>query len=47
MANEKREPHKHMTDKDNDLSSAQEVTYANDFKRADKAHHHEKKKNEK
>ncbi|WOV86483.1 YfhE family protein [Sporosarcina oncorhynchi] len=35
--NKKREPHEQMTEKNNHLSSAQEVTYQNDFNKADKA----------
>ncbi|PIC64249.1 YfhE family protein [Sporosarcina sp. P13] len=34
---EKKEPHKTLTDKNNGLSSAQEVLYAKDFKKADQA----------
>jgi hypothetical protein len=30
-------PHKHMNEKHNGLSSAQEVHYSNDFKKADRA----------
>lgn len=33
---EKKEPHKQMTDKNNGLSSTQEVLYADDYKKADK-----------
>ncbi|REB10118.1 YfhE family protein [Sporosarcina sp. BI001-red] len=32
---EKKEPHEMLTEKNNGLSSAQEVEYANDFKKAD------------
>lgn len=35
--NKKKEPHEQMTEKNNHLSSAQEVTYQNDFNKADKA----------
>lgn len=34
---ENKKPHETLTDKNNNLSSAQEVEYANDFKKADKA----------
>ncbi|WP_083034368.1 YfhE family protein [Sporosarcina ureae] len=34
---ENKQPHKTLTDKNNGLSSAQEVLYAKDYKRADKA----------
>ncbi|WP_432355422.1 YfhE family protein [Sporosarcina sp. A2] len=34
---EKKEPHETLTDKNNNLSSAQEVEYASDFKKADNA----------
>ncbi len=34
---ENKQPHETLTDKNNNLSSAQEVEYANDFKKADKA----------
>lgn len=34
---EKKEPHEMMTEKNNKLSSAQEVEYVDDFKKADKA----------
>ncbi|PIC86242.1 YfhE family protein [Sporosarcina sp. P20a] len=34
---ENKPPHKTLTDKNNGLSSAQEVLYAKEFKRADKA----------
>ncbi|WP_153731060.1 YfhE family protein [Sporosarcina obsidiansis] len=34
---EKKPPHKTLTEKNNGLSSAQEVHYAEDFKKADKA----------
>ncbi|GKV63957.1 MULTISPECIES: YfhE family protein [Sporosarcina] len=34
---ENKQPHKTFTDKNNGLSSTQEVLYAKDFKRADKA----------
>ncbi|SFE70153.1 YfhE family protein [Alteribacillus iranensis] len=37
MADEKA-PHKQMTDRNNGLSSTQEVRYPNDFKRADKGY---------
>ncbi|MBB6448559.1 hypothetical protein HNR44_000508 [Geomicrobium halophilum] len=42
---ENKEPHKQMTDKNNGLNSAQEVTYSEEFKKADKANKdkHEKK----
>ncbi|EMF45627.1 hypothetical protein B481_2869 [Planococcus halocryophilus Or1] len=36
MSKEK-EPHEKLTDKDLDLTSAQEVHYSEDFKKADKA----------
>ncbi|WP_210469333.1 YfhE family protein [Sporosarcina sp. 6E9] len=34
---EKKMPHEKMTEKNNGLSSAQEVTYQNEFKKADNA----------
>ncbi|MDV6379362.1 YfhE family protein [Sporosarcina sp. GW1-11] len=34
---QKKQPHKTLTDKNNGLSSAQEVLYAKDFKKADQA----------
>ncbi|WP_301109125.1 YfhE family protein [Sporosarcina sp.] len=34
---ENKQPHKTLTDKNNGLSSTQEVLYAKDFKKADKA----------
>lgn len=34
---ENKQPHKTLTDKNNGLSSAQEVLYAKEYKRADKA----------
>lgn len=37
MADKHKEPHEQMTDKNNNLSAAQEVTYAKDFTKADKA----------
>lgn len=37
LTNKKKEPHEQMTDKNNNLSAAQEVEYAKDFTRADKA----------
>ena len=33
---EEKQPHKTLTDKNNGLSSAQEVLYADDYKEADK-----------
>lgn len=41
---EKREPHERMTDKNNGLTSAQEVLYNEEFDKADKAAKSEKKK---
>lgn len=35
--NKKKEPHEQMTENNNNLSSAQEVTYQSDFNKADKA----------
>ena len=34
---EEKQPHETLTDKNNGLSSAQEVLYAEEFKKADKA----------
>ncbi|GKV68157.1 hypothetical protein NCCP2716_06550 [Sporosarcina sp. NCCP-2716] len=34
---EKKPPHETLTDKNNDMKKAQEVEYASDFKKADKA----------
>ncbi|MDW0111303.1 YfhE family protein [Sporosarcina aquimarina] len=39
---EEKQPHEKLTDKNNHLSSAQEVEYANEFKRADEAAESEK-----
>lgn len=39
---EKKPPHKQMTDKNNGLSSAQEVLYQEEFKKADKVAKSEK-----
>ena len=41
--NEKKAPHERMTEKNNGLSSAQEVTYQKEFKKADNAVKNEKK----
>ena len=41
--NKKREPHERMTDKNNGLSSTQEVLYNEEFKRADNAAKDDKK----
>ena len=41
---ENKQPHKTLTDKNNGLSSAQEVLYAKDYKRADKATEQDNKK---
>ncbi|MFC4408882.1 YfhE family protein [Chungangia koreensis] len=41
---ENKKPHEQITDKNNGLTSAQEVTYPNDFKRADEAEKEEKEK---
>ncbi|EGQ24175.1 MULTISPECIES: YfhE family protein [Sporosarcina] len=38
---EKKPPHETLTEKNNGLKAAQEVHYAEDFKRADKATEHE------
>jgi hypothetical protein len=35
--NQKKEPHERLTEKNNGLSSTQEVLYAKEFKSADKA----------
>ncbi|WJY28395.1 MULTISPECIES: YfhE family protein [Sporosarcina] len=43
---EKKQPHETLTDKNNELSSAQEVEYASDFKKADRAAEQEDKKSE-
>ena len=40
---EKREPHERMTDKNNGLTSAQEVLYNEEFDKADKVAENEKK----
>lgn len=40
---ENKQPYKTLTDKNNGLSSAQEVLYAKDYKRADKATEQDKK----
>ena len=40
---EKRTPHERMTDKNNGLSSTQEVLYQREFKKADNAANNEKK----
>ncbi len=37
LMSEKKMPHEKMTEKNNGLSSAQEVTYQNEFKKADNA----------
>lgn len=37
MVDKHKGPHEQMTDKNNNLSAAQEVTYAKDFTKADKA----------
>lgn len=42
---EKKLPHETLTDKNNELSSAQEVEYASDFKKADRAGEETDKKN--
>lgn len=39
---EKKPPHEQMTDKNNGLSSAQEVLYQEEYKKADKASKKEK-----
>lgn len=41
---EKKEPHEMMTEKNNNLSSAQEVEYPSDFKKADNADDTQKKR---
>lgn len=41
---EEKQPHETLTDKNNGLSSAQEVLYAEEFKKADKAGEEEKNK---
>jgi hypothetical protein len=43
MMSEKKAPHERMTVKNNGLSSAQEVTYQNEFKKADNAVKNDKK----
>ncbi|QUW21965.1 YfhE family protein [Sporosarcina sp. Marseille-Q4063] len=40
--NEKKAPHERMTEKNNGLSSTQEVTYQKEFKKADNAVKNEK-----
>lgn len=40
---EKKPPHERMTERNNGLSSAQEVLYAEEFKKADNATKNEKK----
>lgn len=42
---EKKPPHEQLTDKNNGLSSAQEVLYQEEYKRADKAVKNEKNSN--
>lgn len=41
---QKKEPHETMTEKNNSLSSAQEVEYPTEFKRADNADNTKKKR---
>lgn len=41
--NEKKPPHEQLTDKNNGLSSAQEVLYQEEFKKADKVDEKEDK----
>lgn len=43
----KRSPHERMTGKNNGLSSAQEVLYQDEFKKADKVKEEEEKSNNK
>ncbi|WP_425505468.1 YfhE family protein [Sporosarcina jiandibaonis] len=43
MKSEKKAPHERMTEKNNGLSSTQEVTYQREFKKADNAVKNEKK----
>ena len=47
MMSEEKQPHEMLTDKNNNLSSAQEVEYAEDFKKADKATNENKPKTNK
>ncbi|SUJ01655.1 YfhE family protein [Sporosarcina pasteurii] len=43
MTNEKKAPKNPMTDKDNGLSSTQEVTYQDEFKKANRTANRENK----
>ncbi|MFC5601886.1 YfhE family protein [Sporosarcina koreensis] len=45
--NQKREPHERLTERNNSLSSTQEVLYAKEFKSADKAAKDAENKNRK
>lgn len=44
---QKREPHERLTERNNGLSSTQEVLYAKEFKSADKAAKEDENKNRK
>lgn len=43
--NQKKEPHERLTERNNGLSSTQEVLYAKEFKSADKAAKEDRNKN--